>query len=204
MDKSLYSCPVGKEGIEIIERMNEHHSELTDWALSYILDIDPKDILDIGCGGGMFLRKLGMMFGNSNLYGIDISDDCVRIASKINELLINDGRLSVINASVESIPFDDSKFDLITAVETYFFWPDLERNLEEVRSKLSEKGILVIVSEQYPDPAFEEKNKSVEEECGAKLVTNQRMEEILSCLDLSVKVHTCPEKNWVTFIAEVR
>lgn len=201
MDKRLYSCPVGEDGIQIIEKMNEHHSDLMNWGLSLVPEISPFEILDIGCGGGMFLKKLSQKYKNSKLFGIDISDDCIRITKEINSELIENYRLTVMKQSVERLPFWDETFGLITAVETYFFWPDLKDNLREVCSKISKDGILLIISEQYPHPDFVEKNKSVEEETGAKLVTNEEMVSILSDFGMKTDVYTIEDKNWVTFVS---
>ena len=39
---------------------------------------------------------------------------------------IEEGRCYVVQGDVSGIPFEDNKFDLVTAFETVYFWPGLE------------------------------------------------------------------------------
>ncbi len=129
--------------------MNIGHGKLTDWGLSY-LDIKEADIiLDIGCGGGRTVNKLAKAAQKGKVSGIDFSDTSVKLSSKLNEQYINLGKVNIRKASVSSIPFPDNFFDIITAIETYFFWPDLGNDLKEVLSVLKPNGKLLIVSEFY-------------------------------------------------------
>jgi len=38
---------------------------------------------------------------------------------------IRTGRIEIRQASVSRLPFPDGTFDLVTAVETHYYWPDL-------------------------------------------------------------------------------
>jgi ubiquinone/menaquinone biosynthesis C-methylase UbiE len=42
------------------------------------------------------------------------------------------GRIEVRPASVSQLPFQDGMFDLVTEVETHFWWPDLAADVHEV------------------------------------------------------------------------
>lgn len=50
---------------------------------------------------------------------------------------------------MSNIPYLDKQFDLITAFETIQFWPDLDKDLLEVRRVLKPTGTFVIVN-RYP------------------------------------------------------
>jgi ubiquinone/menaquinone biosynthesis C-methylase UbiE len=52
-----------------------------------------------------------------------------------------------VEASVSSLPFDDDTFTMVTAFETVYFWPDIERNFAEVRRVLTMGGRFLIVNE---------------------------------------------------------
>jgi ubiquinone/menaquinone biosynthesis C-methylase UbiE len=67
--------------------------------------------------------------------------------------------VEIKKASVSSIPFEDNSFDIIIAIETYFFWPDLENDMKEVLRVLKPKGKLLVVSETYKNKKNE---KSIE------------------------------------------
>lgn len=43
----------------------------------------------------------------------------------MNRRAIEEGRCQVVHASVATLPFPAEVFDLVTAFETVYFWPDL-------------------------------------------------------------------------------
>ena len=47
------------------------------------------------------------------------------------------------------MPFPDNVFDLVTAVETHYFWPDLAANTCEVFRVLKPGGALILIAEAY-------------------------------------------------------
>lgn len=47
----------------------------------------------------------------------------------------------------EELPYKDEKFDLVTAVETVYFWPHLPDCLKEVRRVLKQGGKFAILVE---------------------------------------------------------
>ena len=47
----------------------------------------------------------------------------------------------------EELPYKDEKFDLVTAVETVYFWPNLPNCLQEVRRVLKSGGKFAILVE---------------------------------------------------------
>jgi SAM-dependent methyltransferase len=50
---------------------------------------------------------------------------------------------------VSDLPFASDTFDLVTAVETHFYWPDLPADMREVLRVLKPGGALVIIAEAY-------------------------------------------------------
>ena len=151
--------PSGIIGYLIARLMNIGHNKLTNWALSY-LNINEEDIvLDIGCGGGKTVNKLATIAKKGKVYGIDFSDASVRLSYKLNRNYINSGRVDIQNASVSKLPFPDNSFNIITAIETYFFWPDLDNDMKEVLRVLKPEGNLLIVSETYKNSENEKSLK---------------------------------------------
>jgi ubiquinone/menaquinone biosynthesis C-methylase UbiE len=141
--------PTGLFGAFIARAMNRGHDKLTDWGLGFLTIKLDNILLDIGCGGGRTISKLARIAANGKVYGIDYSDVSVAISSKVNKSYVNRGKVEIKKASVSSIPFSENFFDAITAIETYFLWPDLENDIKEVRRVLKPKGKLLIVSEVY-------------------------------------------------------
>jgi len=141
--------PTGIIGSIIARLMNIGHNKLTNWALFYLTINEDDIILDIGCGGGKTVNKLAKIARKGKVYGIDFSDASVKLSSKINRNYIHNGKVDIQKASVSRLPFPDNFFNIITAIETYFFWPDLENDMKEVFRVLKPKGNLLIVSGVY-------------------------------------------------------
>jgi ubiquinone/menaquinone biosynthesis C-methylase UbiE len=106
-------------------------------------------ILDIGCGGGETIRKLSKRAPNGKIFGVDHSADSVATARKINAKLIDAGQVEIQNGSVSQLPFNNDQFDVVTAVETHFFWPDLPNDVGEVRRVLKPAGTSIVIAEVY-------------------------------------------------------
>lgn len=147
--------PAGLAGLLTTKAMNLVHSPLTNWGLSFVEVKDDYKILDIGCGGGRTVNKLARRIKSGKVYGIDHSDASVKSSTKLNKYLIDQNRVEIRQASVSSIPYPDNFFDIITAIETYFFWPDLGNDMKEVFRVLKTKGRMLLVSEIVRRPENE-------------------------------------------------
>ena len=201
-DYFRFGDPKGVEGREALESMNSHHKELSEWAMSLLPSINPNNILDVGCGGGMQLTMLGSKFPEAYLTGVDFSEDSVIFASETNKTKIEAGMCNIDQAPAEKLPYSDVTFDLVSAFETYFFWSDLNMAFSEIYRVLKPKGILMVISEQYPDPRFKKRNDDACERTGMKLVQNDELLSILEHAGFKAEYITLPEKNWVCFIAK--
>ena len=85
--KSFFSqCarPEGFLGRVMLRFMNFGHAPLTNWGLSLVEIHDGWTMLDIGCGGGATLKRLLMRSKGAQVYGIDISEESVAKARKVN------------------------------------------------------------------------------------------------------------------------
>jgi ubiquinone/menaquinone biosynthesis C-methylase UbiE len=150
-DKVIAQCrkPSGLFGRFILWDMNRHHSKLTDWGLSHVSIKKNDTILDIGCGGGRTISKLAEMASGGKVHGIDYSEESVTSAHRNNKRWIDIGRVSIRHGTVSQLPFANDTFDLVTAIETHLFWPDLPKDFREVFRVLNPRGMLLIVAEIY-------------------------------------------------------
>ena len=82
-------------------------------------------MLDVGCGGGKSVQVLARAAPHGKVYGLDYSEEMVRLARRVNRALIHEGRVEIPHGTVSALPFPDGFFDLVTGFETYCFWPDL-------------------------------------------------------------------------------
>ena len=141
--------PSGWVGRMVLRNMNSRHSGVTDWGLRHIAVGRESIVLDAGCGGGRTIAKLAIAAEGGKIYGIDYSPDSVAVATKINKAAIRAGKVEIVNGSVSQMPFSADTFDIVTAVETHFFWPDLPNDVREVLRVLKPGGTFVVIAEVY-------------------------------------------------------
>lgn len=149
MMKRLFTncaCPKGLMGRAMLRFMNLCHAPLTNWGLNLVGIQDGWTMLDIGCGGGATLRRLLKRSKGAKVYGIDISEESVVKAKKVN-IDVLDKQVFIAQGSAENLPYADGMFDLVTAVETVYFWPRLPHCLQEVRRVLKSGGRFAIMVE---------------------------------------------------------
>jgi ubiquinone/menaquinone biosynthesis C-methylase UbiE len=129
--------------------MNSRHSKVTDWGLSHVSLSEHDIVLDVGCGGGRTVSKLADKVTQGKVYGVDYSKDSVAMARKINKEWIDMGRVEIREGSVSALPFSTGTFNLVSAVETHFWWPDLPGDMREVLRVLKPGGIVIVIAEIY-------------------------------------------------------
>lgn len=141
--------PEGKAGSLMLERMNDSHYEVTGWALNFFHFTDHDSILDIGCGGGRTLHRMSDRSPQGKLTGVDYSPVSVEESKRTNAADIADGRMQILQGSVDQLPLADDSFDRIITVESFYFWPDAVKDLKEVRRVLKSGGQFLLVADIY-------------------------------------------------------
>jgi len=136
--------PKGSLGKKFIRHMNEHHKELIDWGFEHIKVPRKAEALDVGCGGGYTVRLLRKKYKCKKVYGVDYSKTSVKMAKKATRFLRN---VKIKHGNVSSLPFRNKKFDLVTAVETIYYWPDIEKDFLEIYRILKKNGQFLIICE---------------------------------------------------------
>jgi ubiquinone/menaquinone biosynthesis C-methylase UbiE len=136
---------------------------MTNWGLSH-LSIGKQDtILDIGCGGGGTIHKLARIATNGKVYGIDFSDESVMVSRMTNKQFLQMGRVEIQQSSVSRLPFFDNIFDLVTAVNTHNFWPDLITDMQEILRVLKPSGKIIIIGSAYEGGKSDKRNQKYAE-----------------------------------------
>ena len=102
-------------------------------------NLDHKDIIDIGCGGGILTESL--VTNNNNVSGLDASSEAISIAkdhAKHNSLDI-----SYINSTIEIFVANENKqFDVITCMEMLEHVPDPESIIVSIAKIIKKDGFL--------------------------------------------------------------
>lgn len=94
------------------------------------LQLTPADtLLDVGCGGGVFLRR-ALETGCTGV-GLDHSGDMVALAGETVR-----GRARIVRGSADRLPFGDGEFTALSSIVAFFFFPDADAALREFRRVL--------------------------------------------------------------------
>jgi ubiquinone/menaquinone biosynthesis C-methylase UbiE len=129
--------------------MNSRHSKVTDWGLAHVAVGKSDTILDVGCGGGRTVSKLAAAATDGKVFGVDHSEESVAASKRVNAREIETGRVEIRQGSVSQLPYADGVFDLVTGVETHFWWPDLCGDMREVLRVVKPGGTMLLIAEIY-------------------------------------------------------
>ena len=191
--------PEGFGGKMMVTMMNNGHAAMAKWGFSHIQIEDNMQILDIGCGGGANVATMLKENSGGKVYGIDYSEVSVEKSTKVNKKAIADGKCEIKQGNVEKLEFVDEMFDLVTAFETIYFWPDLEKCFKEVYRVVKNGGRFMVCNESSGTNASDEKWTSIIEG-----MTVYKPTEIKAFLVqagfINIEVDT-NEKKWVNVIA---
>lgn len=110
-----------------------------------LLNVEPDDhILEIGFGSGAAIAKAAAHLTSGLIHGVDVSDVMLRQARRRNRQFIKDGRVEIKPVSVLQLPYPDSLFDKVFAVNNFHIWSDQQEALREIRRVLKVGGILLL------------------------------------------------------------
>ena len=156
--------PAGFIGKLIVAGMNSGHTRMAEWGFSHL---DGKILgsgLDIGCGGGANVKRY--------------SDVCVAQSTKCNKAYIERGACRILQASVSSMPFENDSFDIATAFETVYFWPEIETAFKEVFRVLKKGAHFFICNEV--DGLHKGDEKWPKRISGMKIYTGEQLSALLT------------------------
>ena len=124
--------PGGLSGRIMLWAMNCGHASLAKWGRSHVSPEPDARVLDIGCGGGTNLAQFLKLCPQGAVCGIDFSAESVATSLRKNAGAFAAGRCEVRQGDVSRLPYADASFDLVTAFETVYFWPDVSAAFAEV------------------------------------------------------------------------
>ena len=192
--------PEGLLGKLMLNGMNSGHARMADWGFSHLPEIDPKSAVDLGCGGGRNAGELLKLFPEALVTAIDYSELSVEKARRYNQNMIAAGRCKVQQGDASNLKLPAENYDLVTAFETIYFWPGLEKCFSQVARVLKPGGYFMICNESDGTDATSLKYEKIIE--GMK---NHTVEEIESALKVAgfseVKSDHHPSKPWITVLA---
>ncbi|MFH1521955.1 MAG: class I SAM-dependent methyltransferase [archaeon] len=127
-------------------------------------------ILDIGCGRGENCFDMKLRYPEAKVYGIDIEEKNIKKAKKEFG-----NKCEFLVARGEKLPFKDSSFDFIYAIEVLEHVNNLEATISEIRRLLKGGGRAIIT---FPNKKSEEKflelNKKYLNQIGHKRIIDDK------------------------------
>lgn len=121
--------------IHMQHRMEQILSVIDNYAANGSLNI-----LDVGCGTGVYMSEL--LKRKHNVFGFDISKGMVKEASKRIINYKNTNTLTICS-DVDNIPFPDSYFNVVICAGVMEYLPDEISALNEMKRVLKSEGILI-------------------------------------------------------------
>ncbi|MFJ9033191.1 class I SAM-dependent methyltransferase [Streptomyces sp. NPDC102274] len=145
--------PNGRAGRLIGHVMAKQHRTLTVWAIEHMEIRRSQRVLDIGCGGGMAVKLLSERASQGFVAGVDYSAEMVRQSVRRNVDGVAAGRVEIKRGDAGELPYGDASFDQVSAIETFYFWPDPMRGLSEAYRVLKPGGQVSITLEMSREAA---------------------------------------------------
>ena len=107
-------------------------------ALDAVVAARPTRVLEVGCGPGGFAHRITAALPAADLVAIDQSARFVEMTAARG--------ITAHVADLQSLPFPDDSFDVVTAMWMLYHVSDLHRGLAEVRRVLRPGGTFIAVT----------------------------------------------------------
>lgn len=182
IDRDNVRFPKGDDGIKTLMNMNEVHNSGALMAIDKI-NFTPKNIIEIGCGGGQNIINLKNKFPSSNILALDYSPTSINLSREITKNL-SDITFVLDDICNVNLGF---KFDLATAFETIYFWNDINKAFKNIYNFLNTNGQFLIYIEGSTHKTL--KDWSVGVELKNQLEPSQISEILTLCGFSDVKIY---------------
>ncbi len=191
--------PNGFLGKMMLKGMNMGHAKLSDFGISTLPNREFFNIAELGCGGGRNIDALLNKYSKARIVGVDYSPLSVEKAKEFNKK--NMSRCEIRQGDVSKLDLPKNKFDLVTAFETIYFWPNIDKCFKNVFEILNDNGYFLIVNELEGEDKSSLKYEEMIE--GLKVYKIVELECILKDAGFSeVVVNKAQGKHWFSIVAK--
>ena len=151
--------PRGIAGRLVTWAMNRTNKVMYDGIIENMRLSKGMKVLDIGFGNG-YLDALIYRKEQCRIYGIDISEDMVKLASEKNKKGIVNGDIHFTVGDCCNLVFEDQAFDIVVTMNTIYFWNDTIKGLQEIYRVLKDGGVFynAALTKENLDKLFYTKN----------------------------------------------
>ena len=121
--------------------------------LEQLVEMDGRDVLDVGCGEGYVARRL--IAAGARVTGIDPLAGAIETARAAGDA--QDTRVTFVDGTAEALPFDDASFDTVVFFNSLHHVPvdSMGLALEVAARVLRDGGVLYVQEPVAEGPAFE-------------------------------------------------
>lgn len=192
--------PEGALGRMMLSGMNSGHAKLADWGMELLPEEAPAAAADLGCGAGRNVAELLRRYPAARVTAVDHSELAVKKTLELNSEAVREGRCEGSVGDVSDLRLPEGSFGIVTAFETVYFWPGLEKCFSQVQRIMQKGGYFLICNESDGLDSAGKKFESVIE--GMTCYTASQLEEALRCAGFSeVASDHHPSKPWIRVLA---
>jgi len=120
------------------------HSFMVETVATEFPRLDPKLVLDVGCGTGRLLRRVARFWPEVQLVGVDPAGGMIESARKLAPGIM------FYQAPAESLPFTDGTVDVAFSAVSLHHWENAAGGVREVQRVLGDAGIFCLADISIP------------------------------------------------------
>jgi ubiquinone/menaquinone biosynthesis C-methylase UbiE len=110
-----------------------------------LVDVEqPDTVVDVGCGTGRLLRRVGERWPSADLIGVDPAEGMLEVARR------KTSRATFHLTGAESLPLPSNSADLVLSSISFHHWPDQAAGLREIARVLRPGGQLCLSDPVMP------------------------------------------------------
>jgi ubiquinone/menaquinone biosynthesis C-methylase UbiE len=124
--------------------LDQVHSFMVETVAAEVPRLDPKVVLDVGCGTGRLLRRVASFWPEAQLVGVDPATGMIESARKLAPTI------TFYQAEAESLPLTDGSVDLAFSAVSLHHWENAAGGVREVQRVLCDTGIFCLADISIP------------------------------------------------------
>jgi ubiquinone/menaquinone biosynthesis C-methylase UbiE len=133
------------------DEMEDHHSDITEQTLA-LMELQPNDrVLDLGCGTGWAARRMAKVVTAGEVVGLDVADEMLHRAKRASAGITN---VRYLWGSAEGIPVLDNHFTKVLSVESFYYYANQGKALDQLHRVLAPGGQVFILINLYKDNPY--------------------------------------------------
>jgi ubiquinone/menaquinone biosynthesis C-methylase UbiE len=159
---SQFRKPTGLFGIFTSNMMMKRNQEKYNILIKN-LNLRPNEkILEIGYGPGIGIHMIAGLCESCTIHGIDFSRLMYKKAGRYNKPYVDNGKVKLQYGNFLEMRVDETEYDKIFCLNVVYFWDELSKPFEKIRSLLKNGGVFSIymvnantlIKKKTPDSVF--------------------------------------------------